>query len=223
MKKLLFAFILTITIISSAFTQSFEGKIVYKIEYTNISKEVEGYKFMLPKTLSITIKGKKNRIDQMTMGIESATIYNYEDSTSIILANSIFSEDKTAILLSSKEVDSDNAKSKKEGQVKIRNEKQEIAGYKCKKALVTNNDGTTATVWFTKEIPKLGNMNQQVTSKIDGFYMKLISNDKNMTMTITAISVEKKEISDSLFEVPEGYTTLTLDEFNESQKAKASK
>ncbi|MCK5702081.1 MAG: hypothetical protein KAI29_13045, partial [Cyclobacteriaceae bacterium] len=53
---------------SNLFAQSsFEGKIVYTITYTDMPAEMKGYESMLPKDLTIFMKGNKSRVEQTQM------------------------------------------------------------------------------------------------------------------------------------------------------------
>jgi hypothetical protein len=220
MLKFLISFLLISTSTISLLSQSFEGVITYKITYKNLSEDVKAYELFLPKKLTITLKGKKNRIDQNTMGVDATTIFNYEDSTGIMLTTSIFNKEKNAIILTLKDINADNNAIKKNTKTKFKKEKKEIAGYNCKKAIVTDSAGVESIVWYTTKIPKLGHLNQQITNDIEGFYMEYSTVTPEMTMIITAKSVGNKKIDNSVFEVPEGYSKMTMDEFTKSQEAK---
>jgi GLPGLI family protein len=100
--------------------------------------------------------------------------------------------------------------------VELINETKEIAGYKCKKAVVKDEDGTSYNFWYTEEI-KMNAKGQKYFDAygIPGFPMEMefIQNGMNVKMVATSIekSLPKKH---TLFnqDVPEGYQLTTAEE-----------
>lgn len=87
---------------------------------------------------------------------------------------------------------------------------KEFAGYKCYKANVKMNDGNTSEFYITEAI-----MNMQPSTaklKLAGYPLqaKVVSPQGKMTITATSFS---KEISKDAFIVGEGYTKMTMEEF----------
>ena len=74
-----------------------------------------------------------------------------------------------------------------------------------------NQNGEDVTeVWFTKELPKLGNGSQ--VKGIDGFPMEFTVSKQGINITISASKIEKKKVEKSTFEIPEGYEMKTEEE-----------
>ena len=87
--------------------------------------------------------------------------------------------------------------------------KNTLAEYKCRKALITQPDGSTVEIYYTKDLGKIRHKEYQ---KLDGFPLQYTSTANGMSTRITATSVEDEKLDDSLFTVPEGYTEMTLEE-----------
>ena len=91
-----------------------------------------------------------------------------------------------------------------------------IAGYTCKKVIVTlNDDGakTTFEAWYTSELgSKMANFNNPLYKDIDGALLEFSMKTQEVGMKFTASSIDKKNIADKDFEIPSDYTLTTQDE-----------
>jgi GLPGLI family protein len=122
---------------------------------------------------------------------------------------------KFAIKQTTAELAKENA-SQPKGTVNITNETKNIAGYNCKKAIVTTDeDGvkTSFDVWFTDEIGgKDANFDDPVYQDVPGVMMEFIIKTPQMSMKLSATSVEKKAVAAKDFEIPADYTLTTQEE-----------
>jgi len=110
------------------------------------------------------------------------------------------------------------------------NETKEIAGYKCKKYIVTMM-GDKSEYWVSKDVkgykeykkmneklekkfrknPELRQMSiLGIASQLDGFPVKTVQSAMGMTTTTTLKKIEKKRLSKDLFKVPKGYKLQEL-------------
>jgi GLPGLI family protein len=100
--------------------------------------------------------------------------------------------------------------------VELTGETKEIAGYECQQAIVTVLNGEEEmffTVYFTEEIGSSSlNIDNPYFSDIPGAMLEFEIEAGGGTMKMEAISVDKKNVSDSEFEVPEGYQEKTAEE-----------
>ncbi len=100
--------------------------------------------------------------------------------------------------------------------VELLSETKIVAGYTCKKALVTvNEDGVTSTfeAYYTSELgSKMANFDSPVYKDIDGVLLEFVFSSKGINMKFTATSIEKKNLSAKDFEIPSDYTLTTQDE-----------
>ncbi|MES1226781.1 MAG: DUF4412 domain-containing protein [Bacteroidota bacterium] len=114
-------------------------------------------------------------------------------------------------------------------KVKYFDDVKEIAGYKCKKAIVTSKNPQTgdpmdATIWYCPDLimPKIntgggmgGNPLGNLSESITGFPMEMsmdLGQQGTMTMKTTKVDL-KAEIKDDEFKVPSDYELKTYKEF----------
>jgi GLPGLI family protein len=190
----------------------FEGVITYNITYPN-NKFTESQMKMFPKVFTISVKGSKSRTE-MNIGVGTQVgIYDYNEKTVIGLIDMMgqkFATKKTA-----QDIEKENAK-EPSGKVTLTNETKMIAGFNCKKAIVTvDEDGEVSTYdcYYTNEIGgKEVNFDNPVYKGIDGVMMEFLMKTPQFTMKFSATSAEKKSIDNKLFEIPSDYTMTTEEE-----------
>lgn len=217
MKKLLFAlsFIMCIVIASSTAVMSgkpFEGVITFKISYPD-NKFSESQLAMFPKVLTVSIKGSKSRTDLQMSGMNTVEITDYTDKTKVALLNMM--GQKYAIKQTSAEIEKEMTQSGIP-TVEVSNETKVIAGYTCKKAVITvNDDGLKSTyeVYYSGELgSKMANFDNPWYKDIDGVLLEFMLKNREINMKFTATSIEKKSLPAKDFEIPSDYTPTTQDE-----------
>ncbi len=217
MKKILsvFSFILiTVLFISSAIAgKPFEGIITYKISYPD-SKFSESQMAMFPKMCTVSIKGNKSRKDLEIGSMKTVEITDYIEKSSTTLVNMM--GQKYAIKQTSTDIEKESAK-EPVPTIELSSETKLVAGYTCKKALVTvNNDGvkTIYEIYYTNELgSKIANFDSPLYKDIDGVLLEFRINNHDVNMKFTTTSVEKKSLSAKDFEIPSDYTLTTPDEW----------
>jgi GLPGLI family protein len=217
MKKTLLA--LSFVLIASTFGsylamsgKPFEGVITYKITYPD-NKFSESQMAMFPKMLTVSIKGTKSRTDLQMSNMNTVTITDYTDKTSVALLNHM--GQKYAIKKTSADIEKEMSKETK-STVELTGETKMIAGYNCKKAVISvNDDGVKSTyeVYFTSEMgSKMANFDKPWYKDIDGVLLEFLMINRDITMKFTATSVEKKNLAAKDFEIPSDYSITTPDE-----------
>lgn len=105
-------------------------------------------------------------------------------------------------------------------------ETKQIAGYKCRKYIVTMM-GAENEHWLSKEVegfeeyqaigdrmlkkhPELGQMGIPGFTGKEGFPVKTVNNMMGMTVTTTLQKFEKRSLNKNLFEVPAGYKLMQM-------------
>jgi len=102
--------------------------------------------------------------------------------------------------------------------VEVTGETKEIAGYVCQKAIVKvaeegSSDETEVIVFFTDELGTgMLNYNNPFYKDISGVMLEYAVIEEEIEMMFSAISVEKKKISDDEFEIPKDYKVLSQSE-----------
>lgn len=189
--------------------KSFEGVITYKITYPD-NKFSESQMAMFPKVMIITIKGDQARSEIQTPMGPQIEITNYAEKSKVGLINMM--GQKYAIPETSDQIMED-LKEEPTPVVEITGETRTIAGYTCKKAIVTVNDNGSATKydgWFTEDFgAENPNFDNPIYKDINGVMMEFSMVTPQFTMVFSAISVEKKKVSSKEFDIPADYTVTT--------------
>ncbi len=95
-------------------------------------------------------------------------------------------------------------------------ETRKIAGYTCRKAVITSKMGgeeQKQTVWYTPKIQGVHNS----FPDLKGFPLKFTDKVRGMTKITKADTVEEKSLGSAYFDTnPEGYKTQTWEEFQQN-------
>ena len=225
MKRSIFTLIglLIITIICSTgfkdASNPFEGIITYKISFTD-SKLQENQMTMFPKIMMMSIKGTKSKTEMTSVMGNTVVIYDLVEKSKVVLMDMM--GQKNAIKSSREDIEKELAKSNVNVTVEVTAQTKVIAGYTCKKAVITDNGNKLKyDVYFTNEIgaPEM-NFDNPMYKKINGVMMEFSMKSPQMTMVFSATSVEKKTLSAKDFEIPEGYKITTMEDFQKSMGKK---
>jgi GLPGLI family protein len=223
MKKLL-SFMMVAAIImglsSAAISKDFSGVITYKISYPGMEVDAS-MAAMLPKLATLYIKGDKSKleINLGQMGSQ-ATITDGEAQMVISLMDIPMMGGKFYFEETFENVKAEATEEGADISVEVQDETKEIAGYTCKKALVTVKESGSEmvfTTYFTDEIGSSSlNANNPYFKDINGAMLEFeMDMGQGMRMKMEAISVDKKKVADSEFEVPEGYVKKTAEEMQQ--------
>ena len=122
--------------------KTFEGVITYKISYPD-SKFTERQLAMFPKLMTVSVKGTKSKTEMSTGMGNQTEIIDYAEKTKIALLDMM--GQKYAIKQTTEEIQKEMSK-EPAGKVEITSETKTIAGYTCKKAILTTEaDGEKTT------------------------------------------------------------------------------
>jgi GLPGLI family protein len=192
------------------FAKEFKGVITYKItvEGSGVTDEM---RTMMPKTMVMSIKGNKAR-SEMVMSMGKTISITDGDTKSTITLMDMMGQ-KIAIQSNYDEIMKDMAESP-DVKVEVTSETKDILGYVCKKAIITNpKDETEVIVYFTEELgSKELNFDNPQFKDINGVMLEFEIPSEMFTMHFTAVSVEKKNVEDSEFTIPDGYQIKTKEE-----------
>jgi GLPGLI family protein len=207
---IVFAFAMTVYV--NALPKDFEGIITFKITYPD-SQFPESQMAMFPKIMTITIKGDKSKSEIITSMGTQIEITDYTQKSKVGLINMM--GQKFAIHETAEEIMKE-MESQAKPEVKLTDETKTVAGYLCRKAIVTVNDEGTVTtfdVFYTDELGGTDvNFDNPVYKDIQGVLLEFSMSTPQFTMVFTATDVEKKGVSAKEFEIPPDYTITTRDE-----------
>lgn len=190
-----------------------EGMISFKITYPSLSAELKKQEEYLPQNLYVLTKNHMTRLELKTIMGPMITITNNKTSEVVILTEMLGKklamkstvEDSKRI---SKKVSPDMTK-----RIEETGETKTIAGYLCKKARVhitTGGKTQASDIYYSPDIPPMYNdtYNNGFDIVIPGFIMQYSIVQEGVETTFTAVKVEPKQVSDSVFEIPAGYELM---------------
>lgn len=181
--------------------QGFEGVVEMEMIYGNLPPEMQAYKSMLPKETKTLIKGKKARVEKPgAMGMETVVIIDRDKEMSYFLIDAMGQK-----MYVTQAIDDGNEEENQDVDVEYFDEEKTIAGYKCKRAEVTDGD-ETIEIWYTTEISSDASPEFSV---LKGFPMQYTIEAEGMEITVRAKRVEKKKLDKSLFVVPAEYEEVS--------------
>jgi GLPGLI family protein len=212
MKNLFLTSIFLLSALLSVNAQTFEGEITYKITYSDLPEEAEMYKAMLPSKSVVVMKNEKTMTEQKSMGIVNIKIISNTKTKKTVMLMDMMGKK----IMMEDDMDSDEIK-KSEFEVIKKSETKTIAGYKCNKAILKGKDGNEVVYWYTKSLP--GYKGKSMPNiDIKGFPMEFEIKQEAMSMKMTVTTVDKKAVSNSVFDIPEGYEKMTKEDMQKMMK-----
>lgn len=208
LKKFKLLVLAGIAITNFAFAQvPFEGSVVYSMEIEGMEMDPTTQSMLGTMETKIFVKGDKSRTEVNMAMAKNITIADSKKKTATVLMDVMGM--KYALKVGSEDMAREEEASK---DIKINyiDETKEIAGYKCKKAQITNKENITVNVFYSEEIA--GGSYDNKFKGLKGFPMEYEMNQNGMKMLITANEVRKEKVDDKIFEIPEGYKETTKEE-----------
>jgi GLPGLI family protein len=219
MKKIFLT--LTLSVMTCAlFAQLKEGHVAYKIETSTDNPDMQmAVGMMQGSTMEVYFKESFTR-GEFKMGamMTMTTISNETTGDVLMLMSGMMGQ--TAVKSNSKETAKDTVLNKKPNvDVTLTGETKDIQGYTCKKALITDEEGTISTFWYTEDIRAAKSGQSYLSEDVPGFPMEFEMNNNGMKMTMTVTKVETKISGkpSELFDmtIPTGYTEMSLDQMKQ--------
>lgn len=198
---ILFA-ILFLTQISLFAQGNFEGKIVYQISYKDLPAEMKNYEAMLPKEMTIQLKGNKSRVEQNQMMGRNVVVSDMDRKNGFMEME--MGGQKLRMNISTEEFDQQESKIE---NIEYVNETRNIAGYPCKKAIIKDDGGNLVMTLFYTE--KIKNRAQKQFIGLKGFPLEYSMTQNGINMLMTASVVSEESISDGIFEKSEGFQDIS--------------
>ncbi|MGB1317787.1 MAG: DUF4412 domain-containing protein, partial [Flavobacteriales bacterium] len=153
MKQLFTALVAIAITLPTLAQKKFEGSITFGLEYKDLPAEMAAMEAMLPDEMTTRVKGDKTRMEQsMGMGMSQVTITDMKKKSGMLLMDMMGK--KMAVEMSKDELDKMDKKDKsKKPEFKYVDGTKEVAGYKCKRALVTMEGIGEMELYYTEDIP----------------------------------------------------------------------
>lgn len=196
-----------------------EGLIEFEVSYPNIDPD-DMLAGLMPS--SMVMKFKKNQFNaELSAGMGMFKTNFISNSNDYFMINSVkLINKKYATKLDRNAVDTQNSKYSKFYISKL-DEKKEIAGYNCKKALVVFDDVANESfyVYYTDEINIQDPNWSNIFKDIDGVLLEYQMERYGIMMKFTAKSVTQTKVEDSDFQLTTDYETLTLSDLEKEINA----
>lgn len=187
-----------------------EGTITYDI-VVNTGNDNPSIADMFNGATSIVyLKGYQTRFERVSsLGVES-TIVDAKTGNVTVLKE--YGEQKYMIRMTAENWK--DANKKYESIVfKYEDEYKDIAGYRCQKAIGTMKDGTTITVFFTKDLVANNREFEYAYKSLPGLAMEFETNIGSLTVTYTVSKVNFGIVPASKFELPKtGFRVMDYEE-----------
>ncbi len=205
MRKILLL-IFVIVAVNQCFAQMSAGKIEYEISFPNADLPAEQLA-MMPSEAVVYFSDQLSRTEmKMGMGVNMVTIHSAKQ---VVMLMDIMGK-KIAIKQPADDQTGGKNK-KKKADIKITDETKQIAGYTCKKAIVSGEQIEHMSIWFTDQIQSSNSWNDELEG-LKGTALEFDLKTDQMTMHMMAQAVSNERPGPSLFVVPSDYKEMSQDE-----------
>ena len=219
MKKLV-AFVFA-TLIGVAINAQ-EGHMKYSIDIQGDDPQVEMMKsFFTNATMEMYFSENFSRVD-MNMGsmMTTKTITDLKKEESLTLMSGMMGKIATKTKLEAlNEEGSNEGEETSELDIELIDESKEIAGLKCKKAIITTEEGEELELWYTNDIEIKDKRGLQMANQkgMPGFPVEFRMQQGPMLMLFSLTEYNKKIKGKNIFDmtIPEGYVEKSADELQE--------
>ena len=183
-----------------------EGTMVYNIVIQTGNKEPQMADALDGAVTTVSVKGGLTRTDMVSALGSETTIHDTKTGTAVILKE--YSGQKLMYTLTKENWASKNKKY--QGLVfNITDETATIAGYKCKKAVATLQDGSTFWVFFSPDLIVLNKDYDQTFKSLPGLALQYEYESGKLKFKYTVSQVDFSPVPLSKFEIPKsGYRLM---------------
>lgn len=187
-----------------------EATISYDIVINTSTEKPQAADLLDGATSIIYLKGNSSRSEMISPLGTQATIIDGKTGNVVILKE--YGEQRYMINMSPENWKQSNQKY--DGvSFTYENEFKTIAGYSCQKAIGRLKDGTSFTVYFTKELVPVNKDFQYLNKNLPGLAMQYEANIGKMTVTYTVSNINFNLVPQAKLDLPKsGYRVMTYDE-----------
>lgn len=210
MKNILFncrfqlVIVLTLSLSLYSRAQGPSGYIKYNMSYTESSMSKEELE-MMPEETEMWFKGDLVKLRMpMGMGMQSDVLILKDK---VVLLMDLMGN-KLAMESTKTEVEEQNSASKKAVVKLIAGETKNIAGFDCKKAILSTPGEKDMIVWYSDKINSNGSWYFQM-SEIKGFPLEFSMKTGEMSVRMAAKEVRMENVDDAEFTVSSDYKLMT--------------
>ncbi len=212
MKKLAFTVFSSMALVVSAQNQ---GTVIYQMSVEGLPPEQAS--MMGDMDMKIIWKGNRAYIEQNSMMYSMKTV---SDEKSTLMLMDMMGKKSYMRVNAEKQKDKQN--DLPEYKVEYTNDTKKIAGYDCKKAIVTfkikEEKDVVVEVWYSEQIPNVYNSNQNYSNrrqgntflaKVKGLPLEYTIPQGQMLVKVTTTEINFNPVSDDVFNLStDGYTEM---------------
>jgi len=210
------SFFVMIFFVTGAFAQKAitEATISYDIVISNNSSKPQAADLLDGATSVVYLKGPTSRSEMVSSLGKQTTIIDGKTGNVVVLKD--YGEQKYMITMTPANWKESNKKY--EGvSFDFIDEYKTIAGYKCQKAIGKLGDGTTFTVFFTRDLVPQNRDFQYLNKNLPGLALQYEASFGKLLVTYTVSNINFNPVPIAKFDFPKaGYRVMT---YEESRKA----
>lgn len=218
MTKIFLSVLALFVMISVVFGQKklSEATVYYDIVINTNSSTPGAADLMDGATNIVYLKANSSRADMISSLGTQSTIIDGKTNAATILKE--YGDQKYMITLTPS--DWKNYNKKYDGVTyTIENEFKKIAGYNCQKAIGKLSDGTTFTVYFTKDLVPVNNEFQYINKNLPGLAMQYEAAQGKAKVTYTVSNIDFSIVPLAKFDLPKsGYRVMTYAESTQGKQ-----
>lgn len=187
-----------------------EATISYDIVINTSDKKPQAADLLDGATSVIYLKGNSSRSEMISSLGMQATIIDGKTGNVTVLKE--YGDQKYMINMTPDNWKESNRKY--DGiTFKYENDYKTIAGYNCQKAIGTLKDGSTFTVYFTKDLVPVNKDFQYLNKNLPGLALQYEASLGSMMVTYTASNINFNPVMQSKMDLPRsGYRVMTYEE-----------
>lgn len=199
----------------------FEGEVHFKLEISGGGEETELVRQFMPSGFVYVLKGDNVLIKTLgtNAGMMGNVVYNAKTDRAFVVQEAL----KTVYMI--KPTEKQAASSEDVSNVlRVADgaSPKNIAGYQCKHFIISMGDaeGSDTEIWVTEAIQvtmpqSLGSnmpIDQKIMSMVKGFPLAMkMSGPDGLRMELEAVKIDKKGVSNSVFDLPKDYEIKTFE------------
>ena len=200
--------------VATSIAQSSEGHIAYDVNVSSDDPNMAmAVSMMQDSRLEVSFKGKQSyTIFSMGAIMTMKTISSNSGDVLMLMDGMMGSK---VIKTTNEELEQTEEGEEDDLEITLEDETKMVAGYECKKAVVTDEDGNETVFWYTDEIVSSTKNRGNLNGKIPGISLAFETDQGGMKMSFTANKVETT-VDDSIFDmtIPDGYTEMSFEDFS---------
>lgn len=195
--------------------QLLEGKVSYKVTFDSDDPSMKSQLSMMGNSTMTVWFTEKFARTEMDMGgfSKNITIIDKNAKKGLTLIDVPMQGMKMAVPMDNTDESEESEDS--ETEIEATETFIDVAGYKCRKYIMTDEEGNETELYATEEITKQ-NGGRFDSKKINGFMLKMVMDQGMFKMVFEATEVAKKfkEKESEIFslEIPEGYEEGTMED-----------